>query len=306
MANKKNIHIFLGILGMILLFIVGKGIWGMTHNAGWIDSKANIDMEDHIQLDEKKVARFLTILKDNRCDAIGFRFTGSDSNVPIGSTKYGGRPDVPAGFEWPVDEQGRPLSFLFQINCAEVAPFDEKTQLPEQGLLAFYFQLDDDIDRDHMERYARVLYFDASSAMLSQADFPESLPEEYRAQEHGVKIYRKDSYPDFEDFLYSNLNNTSFEYDQWDNYDAAREQLEPEFSEEDPGLIATSLGYARLVQGSIIDDFDTNVLLFQINSDEENPEGLMFGDCGVLYFYISRDDLYERRFDRITFEMQCY
>ena len=306
MANRKNAHISWGILGLILLFFVGKGIWGIAHNAGRIDSKANIDMEDNIQLDKTKVARFLTILKDNRRDAIGFRFTDSDSTVSVGNTKYGGRPDAPAGFEWPVDEQDRPLSFLFQINCAEVAPYVEKTQLPELGLLAFYFQLDDDIDWEHMERYARVLYFDAPSSMLSRADFPESLPEEYRAQEHSVKIYRKDSYPDFEDFLHSNLNNASFEYNQWDKSDAAREQLAPGFSEEDPGLIATSLGYARLIQGSIIDDFDSNVLLFQINSDEQNEDGLMFGDVGALYFYISRDDLRERRFDRITFEMQCY
>lgn len=302
--------IIIGILGLALTFLFG-GIQRVRKSPGKgtlgrIDSKSDTDMEDNIQLDEAKVARFLTILKDSRRDAIGFRFTESDSNVPVGSTKYGGRPDAPAGFEWPVDERDRPLSFLFQINCAEVAPYDEKRQLPEQGLLAFYFQLDYDIDWHHMERYARVLYFDVPSAMLFRADFPEILPEEYRAQEHSVKIYRKDSYPDFEDFLHSNLNNASFKYDQLDNYDAAREQLEPRFSEEDPGLIATSLGYAMLIQGSIIDDFDSNVLLFQINSDEKNPEGIMFGDAGALYFYISRDDLRERRFDRITFDMQCY
>ena len=66
MANRKNAHISWGILGLILLFFVGKGIWGIAHNAGRINSKANTDMEDNIQLDETKVARFLTILQDNR------------------------------------------------------------------------------------------------------------------------------------------------------------------------------------------------------------------------------------------------
>ena len=299
-------HIFCGILGLIFLFFVGKGIWNKAHNAGKNGSKANTEMENTIQLDKTKVAQFLSILKESRCDAIGFSFTGSDKKVPVGSTKYGGRPDVPVDFEWPVDEQDRPLSFLFQINCAEVAIHDKEKLLPEQGILSFYFQLDDDIDWDHMERYARVLFFDTPSAMLSQAVFPENLPEEYRAQEHRVKIYHKDSYPDFEDYFYSNLNSTTVDFDQWDNYDAAREQLEPGFQEEDPRLIATSLGYARLVQGSIIDDFDANVLLLQLNSDEVNADGLLFGDVGSLYFYISRNDLRERRFDRITFELQCY
>ena len=128
----------------------------------------------------------------------------------------------------------------------------------------------------------------------------------HRLIEHSVKIYRKDRYPDFEDFLDSNLNNTSFKFEHWDEYNAAREQLEPGFDEVDPSLIATSLGYARLIQGSIINDFDSNVLLFQFNSDDENPDGFIFMDLGALYFYISRDDLLERRFDRITFEFQSY
>ena len=258
------------------------------------------------QLDKTVIARFLTILKDNRCDAIGFRFTGTDKNEPVGSTKYGGRPDVPVDFEWPLDERNRPLSFLFQINCAEVALYDKNTLLPGQGLLSFYFQLDEDIDWYHLERYFRVLFFDTPTALLSRATFPENLPEWHRLIEHSVKIYRKDSYPDFEDFLNSNLNNTSFKFEHWDEYNAAREQLEPGFEEVDPSLIATSLGYARLIQGSIINDFDSNVLLFQFNSDDENPDGFIFMDLGALYFYISRDDLRERRFDRITFEFQSY
>lgn len=32
----------------------------------------------------------------------------------------------------------------------------------------------------------------------------------------------------------------------------------------------------------------------------------MFGDCGIIYFYISREDLTERNFDRVDFELQCY
>ena len=32
----------------------------------------------------------------------------------------------------------------------------------------------------------------------------------------------------------------------------------------------------------------------------------MFGDCGAIYFYISKQDLKNKRFDRIKFELQCY
>lgn len=261
-------------------------------------------MDYTVQLDEALVSRFLNILKESRQDAIGFRFTQSNGVIAVGSTKYGGRPDIPAGFAWPEDEEERPLSFLFQMNCAEVTPYDEKNLLPEKGLLSFFFQLDENIDWENMGKYIRVLYFDNPS--LSRSDFPEDLPEEYRVQEYNVKICRKDSYPDYEDLLDSSLNDGDFVYKQWEEYDAARLELEPDIDEDDPELIATSLGYARLIQGSIVDDLESNVLLLQLSSDEKNPDGLMFGDVGALYFYISREDLRERRFDRITFEMQCY
>ena len=33
---------------------------------------------------------------------------------------------------------------------------------------------------------------------------------------------------------------------------------------------------------------------------------LMFGDCGHIYFYITKEDLAARRFDRIWLVLQCY
>ena len=32
---------------------------------------------------------------------------------------------------------------------------------------------------------------------------------------------------------------------------------------------------------------------------------LMFGDCGRIYFYIRREDLAQRRFDRVWLIQQC-
>ncbi len=46
-----------------------------------------------------------------------------DSQIPLGASKFGGAPDVPAGFEWPKWNE-KPLGFLAQINLEEVAPFD--------------------------------------------------------------------------------------------------------------------------------------------------------------------------------------
>ena len=46
-----------------------------------------------------------------------------------GVSKIGGKPYLPADFEWPTftsadDDTARPLSFLCQINLTEVKPYD--------------------------------------------------------------------------------------------------------------------------------------------------------------------------------------
>lgn len=38
----------------------------------------------------------------------------------------------------------------------------------------------------------------------------------------------------------------------------------------------------------------------------EDGNLIMFGDYGCLYFFIPREDLLARRFDRVWMQMQCY
>ena len=45
-------------------------------------------------------------------------------------------------------------------------------------------------------------------------------------------------------------------------------------------------------------------LLLQIDSNEENE--MMWGDGGRLYFWIKKDDLLNKNFDKTWFSLQCY
>jgi uncharacterized protein YwqG len=49
------------------------------------------------------------------------------------------------------------------------------------------------------------------------------------------------------------------------------------------------------------------VLLLQLDSDQE-PDGpdFMWGDMGMLWFFISRADFKARRFENATLEWECY
>ena len=48
---------------------------------------------------------------------------------------------------------------------------------------------------------------------------------------------------------------------------------------------------------------DDWMLLLQLDSEE--AEGMMWGDVGMLYFWIRRTDLTDRRFDRCWVLLQC-
>ena len=47
------------------------------------------------------------------------------------------------------------------------------------------------------------------------------------------------------------------------------------------------------------------MLLLQLSTVTKGGFELMFGDCGMLYFYIRKDDLAARKFDKIHFSLQC-
>ena len=78
---------------------------------------------------------------------------GTPAKEIPGGTRFGGAPDVPADFEWPVftgewyGEEGktrkeRPLSFLAQFDCAELAAYDADGLLPHTGLLSFFYEVE--------------------------------------------------------------------------------------------------------------------------------------------------------------------
>ena len=47
------------------------------------------------------------------------------------------------------------------------------------------------------------------------------------------------------------------------------------------------------------------VLLFQLDMVECGDFELMFGDSGRIYYYITKEDLLARRFDRVWLMLQC-
>ena len=81
-------------------------------------------------------------LKANEKPEISIEYKAAKKALPIGASKLGGLPDVPADFVWPrfagTDYEGvkreRPLSFMAQFDLTELASFDAARLLAKAGL----------------------------------------------------------------------------------------------------------------------------------------------------------------------------
>lgn len=245
-------------------------------------------------------------------------------------TRFGGAPDLPEGFEWPRygygDETPLPLAFLAQFDCSGLAKHDKDGLLPHEGVLSFFYEY-----RSQRWGYdpkdegcARVYWFKDISGLKPSA-FPADLPEDCRfpALSIGMSAGRSVMSPADAQMAWQ----TDIDYD---DFEMVRRRMgcgEPENSSK-------LLGWADPIQDSMaaecqlvtrgydmggdtdapereliyaeehsIDDW---TLLFQLDTVEEGHFYLMFGDCGRIYFYIRKEDLAARRFDRAWLVLQCY
>lgn len=267
---------------------------------------------------------------------IDSRFVPAQGKLAVGASKFGGRPDVPADFIWPVFEtdtreddqvKERPMAFLAQFDCAQLAPLDPEGLLPKEGVLSFFYELES-------QRWgydpkdagcARVFWFEGP---LAPAEFPAELEEDFRLPEMAAQLSGGTDAPDFQDAC------PALEYAWTANdyriFDQARRELGMDY----PANRSQLLGWPDIIQNNMtlqcelisrgyylggswekipleersalrtpsVRDWQ---LLFQLDTVENGDFELMFGDCGRIYFYIRREDLAQRRFDRVWLIQQC-
>jgi uncharacterized protein YwqG len=250
------------------------------------------------------------------------------------SCKIGGKPFLPADFIWPRytdknDEISRPLSFFCQLNLSEVAAYDKEHLLPDHGMLSFFYECEsfcwgfDPSDKGA----AQVFYFENTENCIS-FDIPADLDPAYTIPELAVSLTAGVSYPMFEEFdIHSGMDC------DWEEYDAILSQLGVNTDEDAEGH--KILGYADIIQSEMLSECERIVrglycgdpqsyentsdeeaidirnrakewtLLLQLSTITTEDFEWMFGDCGMLYYYIKKSDLAERRFENSWFSLQC-
>ena len=250
-----------------------------------------------------------------------------------GGTRFGGRPDVPPGFVWPCfegtgledgEKKNRPLAFLAQFALEEMRPFDTGHLLPDHGVLSFFYEVESQpwgFDPQDAG-CARVFWFEDAAA-LAPAEYPPDLSQEARFPALHIGARQAFFYPQWEDFELAWPDAGA------EDFEEARDALIGEAAEDDSRL----LGWPEILQNSMAVEcelvtrgyylgdwrdvpdevyrrakqtaLDNWLLLFQLGPVASGDFELMFGDGGNLYFYIRREDLLSRRFERAWLISQC-
>ena len=260
----------------------------------------------------------------------------SEGALPVGSSKIGGLPDVPEDFVWPTYEgreddhdpfKLRPLSFLAQFRVEDVASADEEHLLPPDGLLSFFYEVETQrwgFDPEDAGS-ARVYWFPGTAALSRAADVPAGIVRgETLLPEMAVGFDTEISLPDIE-YLPDEAD--------WDEFQACRAACGcPEEEDE----VTKLLGYPDVIQNPMEEECECVTrglycgnsedsrqaspeeqadilakagewrMLFQMGTVATEDYELMFGDAGYIYFWIRREDLLARRFDKAWLILQCY
>lgn len=192
-----------------------------------------------------------------------------------GRSHWWGAPDLPPHTPYPYvtigegtdDPYDEPLTFLCQIRCSDIAPFDPQGLLPHTGMLWFFAPLD---------------YF------LGQSDSP--------LDHHSPPVV-----------LYSPSTAGLTPYDiHWEGTDESifRPAEAIVFSQADAEVGDGILMLGSPYQHEIHQQHPHDICLMQI--DEDDRWGLRFYDCGMYYLFISPDRLRNADFSNIQGDLFYY
>ena len=182
-------------------------------------------------------------------------------------SKLGGNPNLPDSIAWPVNPQGIPLDFLAQIYCPDLPG---GLGLPDTGTLFFFYDAEEmPWEGEGEEKRHRAVIYTL-----------ESLPETVRNSggrppfgEVFLTFEQMETFPPDDDSFEENDDKDTVERD-------AHHQM---------------LGYPIYIQDK--DMAPGKILLLQLDTDDDT--GWMWGDMGMIYFWIAPQELDARNFDDV-------
>jgi uncharacterized protein YwqG len=259
-------------------------------------------------------------IKENTRNTMGISINEKEDYKKIGNCRIAGFPDSPQEIEWPRTEEGNLMTFILQLNMSEVGLMDKTNLMPKTGMLYFFMGIDEPAyNIEH-----KVIYVDDTSNLkLVNTDETTVLEETYDTFiGHKVDIFTSldipnYAYVDYEIFKDEKLADAYYEfcddlkmeidigqiygYPQGQHADCEIESAlkiiankEYDFYHTKGMQILTK--YLNNNEEKAKEEVNDIVMLLEIDSSDE--VGFCWWDCGVIHFFIRKEDLINRRFDK--------
>lgn len=310
----------MGIKDILFKWFKSKDKAGKEMNLGYVldgEPKTTADIEKVFKaIDlESKFEMFKPLIRSK----IDFELVPqNDDTIKIGQSKIGGKPDLSSSSGWPMTNANKSLSFIGQLNCAELKIFDKEGLLPSKGLISFFYCADQEawgFDPKDSDRF-KVIYTE-SIDNLERINFPKDLGEHSIFQSNELTFESSLSLPDWE---HEGIEGVLSD-DEMDNYieinsgsenqifgyaNCIQGPMELECQLVTNGLYCgDSSGYEDPKRKKLESGKDDWILLLQLDSEEDNA-GMMWGDSGKLYYWIKKSDLKNKNFEKCWIVLQCY
>jgi uncharacterized protein YwqG len=233
-----------------------------------------------------------------------------ETQLEQGATKFGGSPDLPAGYAWP-EHNGSPLPFVAQLNLSEVARYDMMHLLPVEGRLYFFFDIDAFFDSwPRHQSLWRVLYDRNARTALQRVAIPEMGVTRNHYHPSMVTFSDEITLPDYSQYDATSIQRLGLSGPLTDEEECAYYEVQAQLA----GTVGITshiplhrlLGHPDDVQWDMHRDLEGTStqwqLLFQVDSDDA-PD-TEWGDTGRIYYWIRTRDLAKRDFSEVELILQ--
>lgn len=233
----------------------------------------------------------------------------------VSASYLGGEPVLPSGLSWP-EKDGKPLRFLANIDLASVAQVLPLDWLPRDGRLLFFYDIEGQPwGFDPKDRGSWVVIHGSGSAPPppSAGHVPlrflsprriASLPSYERPEIAALELTDEQTNALIE---ISCATYGDAPYHQLAGYPhpIQSDAMELECQLASNGIKAGEPAAYETPRATALADAARDWrLLLQVDGDD--ALNLMWGDAGIIYFWIREQDARARRFDNVWLVLQCH
>lgn len=255
-----------------------------------------------------------------------------DKAIDLFTTKIGGTPYWNLEMEYPVDESGKKMHLLCQLNFEECKFQNEF--LPDTGILQFFIASNDlsygmDLTESSVQKNFRIVFHEKIDKNIHEEEIIKLIPDKSEItcspilKSIALEFSQSISYMDDSDFQIDKIIKSAVkeftgkeaDKDQ-DIYDIIGSEEENPYSstfyDMISGMESHVLGFPSFIQYDVRDDipgckpeyYDTALLY--LDSGMSNGEIMCWGDVGCANFLINSEALKNRDFSKVFYTWDCY